>query len=169
MKQILALILAISIFAIENSYSQDLHGNLKVFSYIKGCHGTCNYSYADYSDINDCGSEKDSIIEVINIFKINGAYYANGKLLTQHRANLLLDIIETNKIRIGELLKNIATENNAEFIPPMASCFQFEEYQFYIDKALISYIVLDGDKNGNGSLLKSEDVKIFDQLKTMLK
>ena len=82
---------------------------------------------------------------------------------------MTLDIIETNKIRIVELLENIETENNAEFIPPMASCFQFEEYQFYIDKALISYIVLDGDKNGNGSLLKSEDVKIFDQLKTMLK
>ena len=169
MKQILALILAISIFTIDNSYSQDLHGNLKVFSYIKGCHGNCIYSYADYSDINDCGSEKDSIIEVINIFNINGAYYANGKLLTQHKANLLLDIIETNKIRIVELLENIETENNAEFIPPMASCFQFEEYQFYIDKALISYIVLDGDKNENGSFLKSEDVKIFDQLKTMLK
>src|SRR5512133_2189268 len=113
MRQILALILAISVFAIDNSYSQDLHGNLKVFSYIKGCHGNCNYSFGDYFDINDCGSEKDSIIEVINIFKINGAYYANGKILTQHKANMLLDFIETNKIRIVELLENITTENNA--------------------------------------------------------
>jgi hypothetical protein len=169
MKQFLTLIIAISIFGIYNSYSQDLHGNLKVFSYMKGYHGNHNYSYADHSDMNDCGSEKDSIVEVINIFKINGAYYENGKVLPQYKASMLLDFIEKSKPRIAELLENVATENSAEFIPPMASCFQFEEYQFYFDKSLFSYIILDGDKNENGSFLKCKDLEIFDQLKTMIK
>ena len=168
MKQIFALLLIISIYTNIDSYSQDLSGNLKVFSYIKGCHGNCNFSYEDYSDINNCGSEKDSIIEVINIFEVNGNYYINGKFITQDKAVELLSFIDINKAKIVKLLKEIMIENNAEFIPPKATCFQFEEYQFFIDKALNSYIILDGDKNENGSILKSGDLEIFKQLNTLI-
>ena len=62
-------------FIINNTYSQDLRGTLKLLTYIKGCHGSCHYSYADNSKIENCGLEKDSIIEIINVFRVNGELY----------------------------------------------------------------------------------------------
>ena len=169
MKRTNIIIIALIILSINKSYSQDLHGSLKVLTYIKGCHGSCNYSYSDFSDINNCGTEKDSIIEVINVFRITGAYYINGKLISSNKADTLLNFINTNKSKIIDLANNVIIENNAEFIPPDASCFEFEEYQFYMDKYLISFIVIDGDKNENGSFLKNKDLEIFDNLKTLIK
>ena len=155
--------------SINKSYSQDLHGGLKVLTYIKGCHGSCSYSFSDFSDINNCGIEKDSIIEVLNVFRVTGAYYVNGKLITPNKADTLLNFIDNNKSKIIDLVNNVLVENNAEFIPPDASCFEFEEYQFYMDKSLISYIVIDGDKNENGAFLRNKDLEIFDKLKALIK
>ena len=163
------LLILIFILTLNNAFSQDLHGTLKVLTYIKGCHGSCNYSYSDYSKITNCGIEKDSIIEIINIFRVNGDYYINGKMITAQRADTLLSFLKIKKKQIMRLLNIVSNEKNAEFIPPRATCFEFEEYQFYLDKSLFSFMILNNDKSENGSYLKSTDIEIFEQLKKMIK
>jgi len=166
MRLFISLIL---MFILNNTYSQDLRGTLKLLTYIKGCHGSCNYSYADYSKIENCGLEKDSIIEIINVFRVNGELYINGRLITKQKADTLESFLKNKSVQIMKLVTDVTIEKNAQFIPPRATCFEFEEFQIYQDKSLISCIILNDDKNENGSFLRQEDIEIFKTLKKIIK
>lgn len=163
------IILSILFFIVGESFSQDLRGSLKVLTYIRGCHGNCEYSYADYSDIDNCGVQKDSIIEIVNVFSVNGELFINDKLTSKQDRDSLMHFIKTRNSKISELVKDVIDEKNAEFIPPRASCFEFEEYQIYMDTKVISYIILNGELNENGSLLQQGDIENFERLKKIIK
>lgn len=163
------ILLIILIFDINNGFCQGLDENLKVLTYIKGCHGSCNFGYADSSNINNCGSEKDSIIDIVNIFRVNGDYYKNGKLINKLKADSLLVFIKNKKEQIKKLLDDVSSERKAKFVPPQATCFEFEEFQFYINGIFISYMILDNDKNESGSYLNKKDIELFNNLKELIK
>jgi hypothetical protein len=156
------LVLIILILLVQETFSQ---GKIeKVLTYKYGCHGSCNFSYSD-----TCELKRDSVIEEIIVTKINSDYFINGRKISHHIADSLNIFLKNEILFIKKLVHDTENEKNYQFVPPKPQCYQFEEYELFTEKPSLRYLIIDLDKNENGTYLLSTEAQTLLKLKQLIK
>lgn len=157
------LVLHLILFLITiESYCQDKP--IQILTYRHGCHGNCDFSYND-----SCGLRKDSIIEIIKIVKLNNKYYQNGKLIDNQKLDSLEIFITNNLTIIKGLVTDIKEYSHATFIPPDASCFEFEEYTIHKNDKVYFYKLLNKELSKFGYFIHDNELDFFRRLNKFIK
>jgi len=161
------LILILSLLFIKISICQISNdNNLNKFSikYIKACHGNCNISTDD-----SCKRFNDIILENIVVFKKNNNYYKNSNLLNKEAYNYIDTFLTKNFYFFIDFDKEIKANYNAQFIPPLPTCYDYEIYEIFFKGRLIKLKVINKNSSELGYILRENEIDMIERLKKIVK
>jgi hypothetical protein len=80
----------------------------------------------------------------------------------------LKEFLRNNDKRIKELIAEVASSYNANFIPPSPLCYEYEEYSIYYNNKNLKIKILDHVADELGNYLNDSDLKIFKDLLNLI-
>jgi hypothetical protein len=121
---------------------------------------------------DSCGLTKDTVFDLIEISKVSGKYYNNGKLISKQKADSLNYLIDSNFASIEKLAQKVEYDKTLKFVPPFPGCCDYEDYTIFKNKKKVHFSVFHeepGSHDETWTELDAKTIEMFREISNKIK